>query len=118
MEDFLKQVKFEINHPRPSDYQFSSPEEYRDALNEHNKLKDKRFNVGSYHIKNNKSFKSLKSGDSFGYYGSEVIVQIDYNNKFIVTKDVDDNTFYYYFVINPDQKPSLYSSVVNPYFNF
>lgn len=118
MEDFLKQVKFEINHPRPFDYQFSSLEEYRDALSKYHELCDKRFNISNYHIESNKSFKSLKPGDSFGYYGSEVIIQIDYNNKFIITRDVDDNIFHYYFVTNSDQKPSLYSSVVNPYFNF
>ena len=118
MEAFLKEVKFQINHREPKPYEFSSPEEYRDARDEYNKLCDRRFNLVSYHIENNKSFKSLKLGDLFGYYNNEIIFQIDYSNKFIITRDKDDDMFYYYYVVNPDEKPSLYSSVVNPYFNF
>ena len=63
-----------------------------------------------------KSFKSLKVGDRAGCYGEERVIFIDHNRQVFVTKDYVDEDYYYYFIENPNQKPSLTNEyLTNPY---
>ena len=63
-----------------------------------------------------KSFRSVKVGDQIGCYNSERVIGINYNKQVFVTKDYDDGDYYFYFVENPNQKPSLTNDyLTNPY---
>ena len=63
-----------------------------------------------------KSFKSLKVGDHAGFYDGERVIFVDHNHQVFITKDYEDEDYYYYFVENPNQKPSLTNEyLTNPY---
>ena len=64
-----------------------------------------------------KSFKALKVGDHAGCYYGEKVIFVDHKHQVFVTKDYDDEDYYYYFVENPNQRPSLTNEfLTNPYF--
>lgn len=63
-----------------------------------------------------KSFKSLKVGDHAGCYDGERVIFVDHNHQVFITKDYEDEDYHYYFVENPNQKPSLTNEyLTNPY---
>lgn len=53
-----------------------------------------------------KPFKSMKVGETFNQ--DEEIIAIDTKKCYIVTKD--ENCLYFYYIENPDSKPSLYKN--------
>ena len=57
-------------------------------------------------------FKSLKVGDKFW---GENVVQVEHKKNVIVTYDPDEEQYFFYFVTNPDSKPSLYSKYASPF---
>lgn len=113
VDKFLTDLK--LFEKRPNSYDFSNNEEYTKAWAEYrNAIKhEPEFRV----ISNlQKSFRSLKVGDYAGYYDSERVIFVDHNRQVFVTKDYDDGDFYYYFIENPNQRPSLTNDyLTNPY---
>lgn len=69
-----------------------------------NRRKD--FNgFGRRYIKSDTKFKNLKVGDNWD--NDETIIQIDYKKGVVVT-EYDNTEVYFYYVTNPDNRPSLY----------
>ena len=114
IEAFLADLK--LYEKRPNSYDYSDKEEffriyaeYRNSIKhepEYRTLSDMQ-----------KSFKSLKIGDRAGCYYGEKVIFVDHKHQVFVTKDYEDQDYYYYFVENPNQKPSLTNEfLTNPYF--
>ena len=100
---------------KPSRYDYPDDNEYTRLLTEYrNAIKHEP----EYRTISNmqKSFKSVKVGDYVGYYSSERVIFVDHDHHVFITKDYDDEDYYYYFVENPNQKPSLSNEfLTNPY---
>lgn len=100
---------------KPSRYDYPDDNEYTRLLTEYrNTIKHEP----EYRTISNmqKSFKSVKVGDYVGFYSSERVIFVDHNHHVFITKDYDDEDYYYYFVENPNQKPSLSNEFfANPY---
>lgn len=115
---FLANIKTSENLKKPMSYDYSSEKEYRLAEDkwrqEYNKLIPPEYccltNIP-------KAFKNLKPKDSFGKYADEIIVAIDVEKKVVLTYATEDECYSYYFIENPNLKPSLYSmnTFTNPY---
>ena len=114
IEAFLADLK--LYEKRPNSYDYPDKEEfsriyaeYRNSIKhepEYRTLSDMQ-----------KSFKSLKIGDRAGCYYGEKVIFVDHKHQVFVTKDYEDQDYYYYFVENPNQKPSLINEfLTNPYF--
>ena len=113
VDKFLADLK--LFEKRPNSYDYSNNEEYNKVWAEYrNTIKhEPEFRV----ISNlQKSFRSLKVGDYAGYYDNERVIFVDHDRQVFVTKDYDDGDFYYYFIENPNQRPSLTNDyLTNPY---
>lgn len=104
--EFSKAVE-RFNNPIPkpivSDEDNCTAEE-RKALNEYYEYRQHSFHSLSYnYISSNIKFSSLKVGDDF--CGDEVL-SIDKKSGIVITKD--DNIINYYWIKDPNSKPSLY----------
>ena len=100
---------------KPNNYDYPDVNEFNKIYMEYKKSikREPEFRVLS---DMQKSFKSLKVGDRAGCYGEERVIFIDHNRQVFVTKDYADEDYYYYFVENPNQKPSLSNELLtNPY---
>jgi len=116
--EFLKDVKLKESKHQPYRYAYDSDEEYAIAMKEYYAIKGRFRDFENKYFNTDRSFKSVKIGDQFGYYSDEIVIQIDLDKHVFVTKDEDD-IVYFYYVKNPNQKPSLYSAsqvYINPYF--
>lgn len=106
IKEFSKAVE-RFNNPIPkpmvSDEDNCTAEE-RKALNEYYEYRQHSFHSLSYnYISSNIKFSSLKVGDDF--YGDEIL-SIDKKSGIVITKD--DNVINYYWIKDPNSKPSLY----------
>lgn len=106
IREFFNAVE-RFNNPIPKpivqDEENCSAEE-RKALNEYYEYRQHNFHSLSYsYVSSNTKFANLKVGDSF--YGDE-IVSIDKKLGIVVTKD--ENRFDYFWIRDPNSKPSLY----------
>lgn len=120
IDEFLKDIKLFETVKAPNRYLFETDEEFLEARKEYDK---KRCKVCVYNsdIDTNKSWRSFKAGEKFGQYDNERIIKIDIDKHVIITEDTDDRTIAFYYIKNPNTKPSLYSSnatYVNPYYHF
>ena len=100
---------------KPNNYDYPDMNEFNKIYMEYKKSikREPEFRVLS---DMQKPFKSLKVGDRAGCYSGEKVIFVDYKHQVFVTKDYDDNDYYYYFVENPNQKPSLTNEyLTNPY---
>ena len=114
---FAKQSKeYDNPTPRPTVKDCENPtEEEQKKLQEWQNIRHRDFNSMSYsYIKSDSKIKSLKVGDEFN---EEEIVQIDTRKNIIVTKY--DEEIWFYQVLNPASKPSLYTNynAYNAYFD-
>ena len=113
VDKFLADLKLFEKRPNFNDY--SNKEEYNKAWTEYrNTIKhEPEFRV----ISNlQKSFRSFKVGDYAGYYSGERVIFVDHDRQVFVTKDYDDDDYYFYFIENPSQRPSLTKEyLTNPY---
>ena len=113
VDKFLNDLK--LFSKKPIRYDYLNEEEYREA---YTKYRNDIIHEPEYHSISNvqKSFRSVKVGDQIGCYNSERVIGVDYNKQVFVTKDYDDGDYYFYFVENPNQKPSLTNDYLdNPY---
>lgn len=104
VKEFSKAVE-RFNNPKPmvKDEDNCTAEE-RKALNEYYEYRQHNFHNLSYnYVSSYVKFSSLKVGDDF--HGDEVI-SIDKKLGIVVTRD--DNVINYYWVRDPNSKPSLY----------
>ena len=108
---FAVQADRYINpQPRPS---FASEVAYENMSDEQKKIFDawsaysRRdfYGMQREYVTSDTKFKSLKVGDRFN---EEEIIQIDYKKKIVVTEY--DDEYYFYYLINADEKPSLYGT--------
>ena len=106
IEEFSKAVE-RFNNPMPKpivDDEDNCTVEERKALNEYYEYRQHNFHNLSYnYVSSYVKFSSLKVGDDF--HGDEVI-SIDKKLGIVVTRD--DNVINYYWVRDPNSKPSLY----------
>ena len=97
---------------------FSNITSYNDMTEEQKRIydewneKNRRdfYGMQRFYIDSNVKFNSLKVGDTFN---DEKIIQIDYKKRVIVTEDY--NEYWFYYVMNSDNKPSLYNPKVIDY---
>lgn len=106
IENFSKTVE-RFNNPIPKpivDDEDNCTTEERKALNEYYEYRRHNFHNLTYNfVHSSTKFSNLGVGDSF--YGDEIIA-IDKKLNVIVTRD--DNEFNYYWIKDPNSKPSLY----------
>ena len=119
IDEFLKDIKTFETVKQPQRYSFETDEEFIEARKEYDK---KRCRVCVYNsdMETNKSWKSFKPGDLFGRYDGERVVKIDIDKRVIITQD-EDKVIAFYYIKNPNTKPSLYSSsagYTHPYYEF
>ena len=110
---FLADLK--VFDKKPNRYDYPDANEFNKIYTEYkNSIKrEPEFRVLS---DMQKSFKSLKVGDHAGCYDGERVIFVDHNHQVFITKDYQDEDYYYYFVENPNQKPSLTNEyLTNPY---
>ena len=113
VDKFLNDLK--LFSKKPVKYDYLDEAEYVKA---YSKYRHDIIHEPEYHSISNvqKSFRSVKIGDQIGCYNSERVISVDYNKQVFVTKDYDDGDYYFYFIENPDQKPSLTNNyLTNPY---
>lgn len=114
IEAFLADLK--LYEKRPSSYEYPDKEEFSRVYTEYrNAIKHEP----DYRTLSDmqKSFKALKVDDRAGCYNGEKVIFVDHKHQVFVTKDYEDQDYYYYFVENPNQKPSLTNAfLTNPYF--
>lgn len=108
IENFVKQVE-RYRNPMPRVI-FADPEnpteEEKKANNDWVDYHHNDFHGFSYEsIECNKKFTMFKVGDEFSGYP---IVQIDVESRTIVTHNEYYQRYYFYFINNPEAKPSLY----------
>ena len=117
-EDFLADVKKTKEHPAPARYQYEESSLFDEAMEEYKKnWRPKKGNSFTLISGCEKSVKSLKPGDIFGYYDTERVAFIDLEKKVVATYDRDDEYYKYYYIENVDSKPSLYKdALTNPYY--
>lgn len=107
MAVFAKQAYRYMNpipYPRPKD-QDNITEEEQKKLDEYFAETRKDFNINRETITTDSKFKSFKVGDIFD---GDPIVQIDLKKNLIVTVDQEEDDYYFYHILNPDARPSLY----------
>ena len=100
---------------KPNNYDYPDVNEFNKIYMEYKKSikREPEFRVLS---DMQKSFKSLKVGDHAGCYDGERVIFVDHNHQVFITKDYQDEDYYYYFIENPNQKPSLTNEyLTNPY---
>lgn len=113
IDSFLSDIK--LSDKRPIRYDYPDDKEYREA---YEKYRNSIIYDAEFITLNDvqKSFRSLKIGDNVGRYRGEKIIFIDHKRQVFITEDQDDQDYHYYYVINPDQKPSLTSEfLTKPY---
>jgi hypothetical protein len=108
IEDFVQAVERHLNPiPMPivKDDENCTPEE-RAAINEYYAYKRHNYHHLNFeYVCSRIKFSSLKIGDTFDGYE---IVAIDVKKNTVVIKDYE--TLYYYYVKDPNSKPSLYNT--------
>ena len=108
VDEFVKAVENYMNpipKPEVKDEKNPTPEE-QVKLNEYLKVMRHNFHYFQYNfIYSDVKFAALKVGDKFN---DEIIVGIDVKKSVVITKEYDQ--FNYYFIKDPNAKPSLYSS--------
>lgn len=113
IDKFLADLK--LFEKRPNRYNYSDNEEFEKVYTEY---KNALGHEPEYRTISNiqKSFNSVKVGDCVGCYNSERVIFVDHDRHVFITKDYDDGDYFYYFVENPNQKPSLSNEfLTNPY---
>lgn len=101
IEEFSKAVE-RFNNPKPIvDDEDNCTVEERKALNEYYEYR--RHNLSYYYVSSDIKFANLAVGDDF--YDDEIIA-IDKKLGIVVTKD--GNEINYYWIKDPNSKPSLY----------
>lgn len=85
-------------------------EEQRKEYKRYLKLRENLFRDMQYDsITSDKKFDHLKQGDEFE---EDEIILVDKKKNVIVTKDMY-NAIHWYYILNPNEKPSLYSKSTN-----
>lgn len=114
VETFLADLK--LYEKRPNTYDYPDRDEFNKVYHEYKNAIKHEPELRTLSDMP-KSFKTLKVGDSAGcYLDQEKVIFVDYKRQVFVTKDFEDLDYYYYFVENPDQKPSLTNEYfTNPY---
>ena len=111
IEKFATAIERYLNPiPKPivDDEDHCTPEE-RLKLNEYYAYRQHDFHYFNYeYIYSNIKFSALKPGDEFN---EENIVAIDTKKNVIITKDYDN--FKYYYIKDPNSKPSLYGKNIS-----
>lgn len=106
IDNFVTAVERYMNPiPKPivDDEDNCTPEE-RLKLNEYYAYRQHNFHYFNYeYVYSNIKFSALKPGDEFN---SEDVVAVDTKKNVIITKDYDN--FKYYYIKDPNSKPSLY----------
>ena len=106
IDNFVTAVERYMNPiPKPivEDEDNCTPEE-RAKLNEYYAYRQHNFHYFSYeYVYSNVKFSALKPGDEFN---SEDVVAVDTKKNVVITKDYDN--FKYYYIKDPNSKPSLY----------
>ena len=106
IDNFVTAVEHYMNPiPKPmvDDEDNCTPEE-RLKLNEYYAYRQHNFHYFTYeYVYSNVKFSALKPGDEFN---GENIVAVDTKKNVIITKDYD--SFKYYYIKDPNSKPSLY----------
>lgn len=106
IDNFVTAVERYMNPiPKPivEDEDNCTPEE-RAKLNEYYAYRQHSFHYFNYeYVYSNVKFSALKPGDSFN---DEDVVAVDTKKNVIITKDYDN--FKYYYIKDPNSKPSLY----------
>lgn len=118
LDQFCKDIKTHERVKQPYRYMYDTEEAFSEAAREYNKNRVK-VNVMNRELAVSRSFKTVKVGDLFGTYDTEHVIQVDHKRNVFITMD-DDGYIYFYYVRNPNTKPSLYSSsqvYTNPYYN-
>lgn len=113
ISNYLADVKLFLNRKRRNS--FSMESDYYNYLTE----LSAKYTCGTPEEINvtdiSKSFKSLKVGDSFngsGYSTDEFIVFIDKETNIVITQEKGDKKWYsVYYIINPNSRPSIYTSL-------
>ena len=106
IDNFVTAVERYMNPiPKPivDDEDNCTPEE-RAKLNEYYAYRQHNFHYFNYeYVYSNIKFSALKPGDEFN---NEDVVAVDTKKNVIITKDYDN--FKYYYIKDPNSKPSLY----------
>ena len=106
IDNFVTAVERYMNPiPKPivEDEDNCTPEE-RLKLNEYYAYRQHNFHYFNYeYVHSNVKFSALKPGDEFN---EEDVVAVDTKKNVIITKDYDN--FKYYYIKDPNSKPSLY----------
>ena len=106
IDNFITAVEHYMNPiPKPivNDEDNCTPEE-RLKLNEYYAYRQHDFHYFNYeYVYSNIKFSALKPGDEFN---EEDVVAVDTKKNVIITKDYDN--FKYYYIKDPNSKPSLY----------
>lgn len=106
IDNFVTAVERYMNPiPKPivDDEDNCTPEE-RAKLNEYYAYRQHNFHYFNYeYVYSNIKFSALKPGDRFN---DEDVVAVDTKKNVIITKDYDN--FKYYYIKDPNSKPSLY----------
>ena len=106
IDNFVTAVERYMNPiPKPivEDEDNCTPEE-RAKLNEYYAYRQHNFHYFNYeYVYSNVKFSALKPGDEFN---DENVVAVDTKKNVIITKDYDN--FKYYYIKDPNSKPSLY----------
>ena len=106
IDNFVTAVERYMNPiPKPivDDEDNCTPEE-RAKLNEYYAYRQHNFHYFNYeYVFSNVKFSALKPGDEFN---SETVVAVDTKKNVIITKEYDN--FKYYYIKDPNSKPSLY----------
>ena len=116
IDTFLKDIKIFETVKQPFRYMYNSDEEYSEAVQNYHKNRCK-VDIRKQEIETNKSYKSFKVGDRFGYYDEEKAIAVNIDKRVIVTEDFSDNTIAFYYITNPNTKPSLFSTNYSTYAN-
>ena len=107
IDNFVTAVERYMNPiPKPivEDEDNCTPEE-RAKLNEYYAYRQHNFHYFNYeYVYSNIKFSALKPGDEFN---EEDVVAVDTKKNVIITKEYDN--FKYYYIKDPNSKPSLYS---------
>lgn len=113
LDKFEEAVEHHLNPiPRPiiEDEENCTPEEQA-KLNEYYAYRRHNFHYLSFeYVHSDIKFSALKVGDKFDDY---TIVAIDYKKHIIVTEDIEN--LYYYYIKDPNSKPSLYNKNTTTY---
>lgn len=118
LDQFCKDIKTHERVKQPYRYMYDTDEAFSEAMKEYNKNRVK-ISISNRELAVSRSFKTVKVGDLFGHYDAERVIQVDHKRNVFITMD-EDGYIYFYYVKNPNTKPSLYSSnqiYTNPYYD-